>query len=1292
MASTYSSNLKIELMATGENSNTWGTVTNTNLGTALEQAIVGYGNPDYASDANLTISITNTNAAQAARALVLNVTSAFGSLTATRELIVPTSQKQYIVQNNTTGGQSITVKTSAGTGITVPNGRKAHLYVDGTNVIQMFDFVDINGGAIDGTTIGAASASTGAFTSLAASGTTTFSGLTASTALALDASKNAVSVTNTGTGNNVLATSPTLVTPALGTPSSATLTNATGLPVSTGISGLGAGVATFLATPSSANLRTAVTDETGTGALVFATSPTLVTPALGTPSALVGTNITGTAAGLTAGNVTTNANLTGAVTSVGNATSLGSFTSANLRTALTDETGSGSAVFATSPTLVTPALGTPSSATLTNATGLPISTGVSGLGTGVATFLATPSSANLAAAVTDETGTGALVFATSPTLVTPALGTPSALVGTNITGTAAGLTAGSVTTNANLTGAVTSVGNATSLGSFTSAQLAGALTDETGSGLAVFATSPTLVTPALGTPSSATLTNATDLPISTGVSGLGTGVATALAVNVGTAGSPVINGGVLGTPSSGTVTNLTGTASININGTVGATTPSTGAFTTLSSTGNTTLGDATADTVTINGTVQPGVVISGSSTGDALRITQTGSGNALVVEDAANPDATPFVIDSSGLVLNGSTTKVNADDAAGVDRTAWAYQANSTAVSGAGYLASYWANSTTGAAGLSIAKSRGAAVGTRAIIQSGDEIGKIGFVGDDGTNFISAAGIFAQVDGTPGTDDMPGRLIFSTTADGASSPTERIRVTSAGKTGFATAAPAATVHVAGDTILSNVNVLGASYDSVSFSVAAEETGPTDLFFSPDGLKMYIVGAGGDDVNEYNLSTAWVVSSAVFATNFSVSGQDTAPHGLFFRADGTKMYIVGQTNDVVFQYTLSTPWSVATASYDNISFSVAAEAAPTGIFFKPNGLSMYMVGSTGDLVYQYTLSTAWNVSTATFLQSFSVSGQESAPNGFTFTGDGSRMFVVGSTGDDVNVYNLTTPWDISTSVFVNVFSVAGQDLAPNGIYIKPDGTKMYMVGSTNDAVFQYTVPSIDIQLTGPTSAAALDVQQDLTVYGNTTGSFLNNGFRENISGQYYNLVSQADIGTAPNEIPLNQYLGLLAYEDTETPALNVGTGITTGTGTICKANGGLMGGIYTMSILIDLTGLNSGGTAGDIIGVNGTALPCYIAQLPAMTVLGGRMTCLETPAGGDTDIDLYSATEGTGVEDSAITALTETEIINAGAQTRGTLTYFSADPATNAYFYLVGQGTANATYTAGRFLIEIFGVQ
>jgi hypothetical protein len=151
MASTYSP-LKVELIGTGEQAGTWGTTTNTNLGTALEEAITGRATATFPSDANYTLPYTNTNSTQVFRNLVLDVRSS-GNLGATRDLIIPAIEKQYFVENNTSGGQSIRVKTAAGTGVTIPNGKIANVFCDGTNTRFADDFVAITGGTISGVTL-----------------------------------------------------------------------------------------------------------------------------------------------------------------------------------------------------------------------------------------------------------------------------------------------------------------------------------------------------------------------------------------------------------------------------------------------------------------------------------------------------------------------------------------------------------------------------------------------------------------------------------------------------------------------------------------------------------------------------------------------------------------------------------------------------------------------------------------------------------------------------------------------------------------------------------------------------------------------------------------------------------------------------------------------------------------------------------------------------------------------------------------------------------------------------------
>jgi len=164
--------------------------------------------------------------------------------------------------------------------------------------------------------------------------------------------------------------------------------------------------------------------------------------------------------------------------------------------------------------------------------------------------------------------------------------------------------------------------------------------------------------------------------------------------------------------------------------------------------------------------------------------------------------------------------------------------------------------------------------------------------------------------------------------------------------------------------------------------------------------------------------------------------------------------------------------------------------------------------------------------------------------------------------------------------------------------------------------------------------------------------------------------------------------------TAVTALTAGTGITGGTGTVYKSDVQKLGDIFHTRILIDLTGLASSGS-GDIIGKAATA-NSHIGQITAAingTVLGGKLTCLEAPAGGDPDINLWYADEATGTEDAAITGLSnQVQMCDSGDLALGSMVSIPTPPAADKYIYMVTGAATDANYTAGKLLIEFFGYE
>jgi sugar lactone lactonase YvrE len=307
----------------------------------------------------------------------------------------------------------------------------------------------------------------------------------------------------------------------------------------------------------------------------------------------------------------------------------------------------------------------------------------------------------------------------------------------------------------------------------------------------------------------------------------------------------------------------------------------------------------------------------------------------------------------------------------------------------------------------------------------------------------------------------------------------------------------------------------STYDSKSFSIAAQDLTPVDVQFKDDGTKFYILGQVNRTVYQYSCATAWDVNTASYDSKlFSVSTQETSPNSLFFKSDGTKFYIVGSTNRTVYQYTCATAWDVSTASYESKSFSVnTQETSPQGLFFKPDGTKFYIVGTINRTVYQYTCATAWDVSTASYdNKSFSVTNQETIPNGLFFKSDGTKFYIVGAASDTVYQYSCGTAWDVGTASYdTRLFSVASQETSPQGLFFKPDGTKFYIVGTINDTVYQYsTVAAWEIQSPFYDNKFYRTATEETTPYGLT---FKTDGTKFYIVGNTYDTVFQYSCATA-----------------------------------------------------------------------------------------------------------------------------------------------------------------------------------
>lgn len=310
-----------------------------------------------------------------------------------------------------------------------------------------------------------------------------------------------------------------------------------------------------------------------------------------------------------------------------------------------------------------------------------------------------------------------------------------------------------------------------------------------------------------------------------------------------------------------------------------------------------------------------------------------------------------------------------------------------------------------------------------------------------------------------------------------------------------------------------------SYDGVS--TAVQGSLPRGIHLSPDGTKMFTIESNNDDVHQYTLSVPFDVGSAIYdSISLSVASQDTEPTDLWMTPDGSTLFVLGKTNDSVYTYVLLEPFDLTNFYYNGTDgvFSVTTEeTSPEGLAFNSDGTKMFIVGGS-DTVYQYSLTTPYAMATASYDSvSFSVTTEDTSPTSVSFNSDGTRMFILGASTDSVHQYSLTTGFDLTTASYDSVsFSVSSQEPTPQGMAFSYGGDKLYVVGTGNDTAYQYSVSTpADIPLQDDLSLAVIlrtDSTTDSPVYENTFMSYRSLGSYEELDKSQYTVVQGTDEAT------------------------------------------------------------------------------------------------------------------------------------------------------------------------------------